>query len=122
MPRAEAVGRKLLAREMNQPDVSRELPIPAQLEKDRRPQHHGGCRGVIVVGASGRQAGTITATISLVAILHISGVVMIGHNHRLAAVTAGNDDDQISLGGLAGLIVKPATHPVKIEVSPPAER
>ena len=39
----------------------------------------------------------------------------------LAAVAAGNDDDEVSLEGLTGVVVKPAAHPGKIEVGLPSE-
>ena len=80
MPRPHAVGRKLLAGEMNQPDVATELALAAEFQKDGRPEHQGGGGRMIVVGAGRGQPGSVATPGLVVAVLHIGRVVVIGHN------------------------------------------
>ena len=55
VPGAQAVGGKLLAGQVHQPDVAAQLARPAQLAEDGRRQHQGGGGRVVVVGPGGRQ-------------------------------------------------------------------
>ena len=57
----------------------------------------------------------------LVAIRHVSGVVMVRHDDGMAAIPTRNDRDDVALGP-AVLISEPAAHPGIVEVGLPAER
>src|SRR5205085_4981662 len=108
--RTEAVGRKLFAGEVDEPDVAAESAAAAQVEQDRGGQHEGGGGGVVVVGATGGQAGAAAAILLFVAVGHVGGVVVVGHDDRPAAVPAGDHDQDVALGRPV-LVVQPAAHP-----------
>src|SRR5262245_48158115 len=107
MPSAQAVGWKLLAGEMNQPDVAVELLLLAQFQKNRRSQHESGGRGVIVVGSGGREPSPLAARIRLIVVRHVCRVVVVGHDYSPAAVATGNDDDQVALVAVLLLVFHP---------------
>ena len=84
MPGAEAVGRELLAGQMDQPDVAAELARAAQFEEDRRAEHQRGRGRVIVVGPGGGEPRAAAAAVLVVAVVHVGRVVMVGHDDRPA--------------------------------------
>ena len=65
--------------------------------------------------------GAAAAVAVAVDVFHVGRVVVVGHDHGPAAVSAGNDDDQVALVGLAVLVALPAARPGEVEVGLPAE-
>src|SRR6266700_2420088 len=116
MTRPEAIGGKLLTREMHEPDVTTQLTFSTQFKKYRGTQHKSSSGGVIVVGAGSRQSWPLAAGCFLIMIFHVGGVVMIRHDHGSPSIAAGNDDDDISLMRVPFLVVQPAARPRKIKI------
>ena len=108
---AHAVGRELLAGEMDQPHVASQEARPAEIQEDRRAEHQGGGGRVVVVGPGRRQAGAVAAAGLLVAVFHVGRVVVVGHDHRPAAIAAGNHHQQVALFEPAVLVAQPAAQP-----------
>ena len=121
MAGAHAIGGKLLPGEMEQPNVAGELALAGKLQEDRGGQHQGGGGRVIVVGAGRRQPRPAAPVPVAENVFHVRGVVVVGHDDRLAAVAAGNDDQQIAFVGFAGLVFRPAAPPGEMEIGLPAE-
>ena len=121
MAGAHAIGGKLLAGEMHQPDVARELALPREVQEDRGGQHQRGRGRMVVVGAGGRQPRPAAPVRVAEAVFHVGRVVMVGHDDGAAAVAAGDDHDQVAFVGLVVLVLQPAARPGKVEVGLPAE-
>src|SRR5947208_769868 len=73
-------------------------------------------RRVVVVGAAGRRAQPVAAAVGVVDVLHVGGVVVVAHDHRLAAIAAGDHEHDVALVGAAVLVAGPAAHPREVEV------
>jgi len=110
-PRPQAIGGKLLAREVHEPDVAGEAPLARQRQEHVGRQQQGGGRRVVVVGARGRSAQPVAAALALVDVLHVRGVVVVGHDHGLAAVAPGDHEHDVALVGLAALVPVPPVGP-----------
>ena len=106
---------------MDQPDVAVQPAGPAQFQEDRGAEHQGGGGRVVVVGPGRRQPGAVAAAGLLVAVFHVGRVVVVGHDHRPAAIPPGNHHHQVALFELAFLIAQPAAGPGEMEIGLPAE-
>ena len=58
----------------------------------------------------------------LVAVFHVGRVVVVGHDHRPAAIPAGDHHHQVAFFEPAILVAQPAAGPGKLEIGLPAER
>src|SRR5437764_953173 len=79
------------------PVVHSAPPLLAQREDDRRSQHHRGRGGAIVVSAARCQPRPAAALGLLVAVGHVCGVVVVGHDDRPLAVAARDYHDDVTL-------------------------
>jgi hypothetical protein len=122
MPCAHAVGRELLPREVEQPDVPLEAPLLGQLEEDRRGRDEGRGRRMVVVRPGRGEAGPGPAFGRVVDVFHVSRVVMVGQDDRLPPVPPRDDDEDVALVGAVLLVLLPAAEEREMEVRPPVER
>ena len=117
---AQTVGRKFLAREVNEPNIAIEQSCTAEFDKRSRTQHQSGSRRVVVIGTTRSHARPVTDGFGAIAvnILHIGRIVMIGHDDRLAAVAARDDDEKSRVMANSKLGPAGATNPFVHSVSP----
>ena len=97
MPGAHAVRRKLLAGQMDEPDVA------GRAGRARLSSRKIGAASISVAVAewlssapAAASRGAVAAARLLVAVFHVGRVVVVGHDHRPATVAAGNDDQQVA--------------------------
>ena len=119
--RPEAVGGELLARQVDEPDVPLQLPVAREREENVGRQQQRRRRRMVVVGAARRSTQAIAAAPFFVDVLHVRRVVVIAHDHRLAAILPRDDEHDVALARLAGLVLRPTDRPWKVEVGLPGE-
>ena len=121
VPRAQTIRRELLAGQVHQPNVAFQLPARASGKKTSAASQQGCGRRVVVVRAGCGRTQSVPAARWLEDILHVGRVVVVGHDHRLGAVAAGNDQHDVALVRLALLIPRPRLRPREIEFGAPVE-
>jgi len=77
-------------------------------------------RRVVVVRAAGWSPELVSAARRLVDVLHVGGVVVVGHDHCLPAISAGDDQDDVALVWSVAVPL-PSFHPREVEVGLPAK-
>ena len=105
--RTQAIRRELLAGQVHQPDVAFQTSGARQRQEDLCGSQQGCRRRVVVICPGCRRTQTVATALRFKDIFHIGGVVVVGHDHGLAAVPAGNYQDDVAFLRLALLILVP---------------